>query len=164
MSCSIVILICTCLSNRCSISLVSALYFSWYWSKSFMSCYNISLLYFNAFSLSCACSFKLPISLSIISWVIVTKNISFFCYNISTIVSFLPAKSLFFFLVCIISNAFSITFLSLELNVYWGTKLVSWGIFSLSNRFNSVLQEAVFFYHIFLSFCVSLTPYFYINI
>ena len=81
----------------------------------------------------------------------VTKNISFFCYSISTIVSFLPAKSLFFFLIWMIYNAFYIIFLSLELNVYCGTKLVSWGMTYLSNRLRAVRQEAVFLSQIFLS-------------
>ena len=38
-------------------------------------------------------------------WVIVTRNISFFCYRISTMVSFFPTKSLFFFLIWIIYSA-----------------------------------------------------------
>ena len=86
MSCQIDMRSWTCFQKRCQIYLVSVLQRYWYWSKSLMSCQRMSLLYFRAVQRSQAWDFRLVIYLSIIQWVIVTRNIYFFCYSISTIV------------------------------------------------------------------------------
>ena len=86
-----------------------------------------------------------------IPWVIVTKNIYFFCSRMSTMVSFLPTKSLFFLRIWIISRALSITFFSLLLNELTGTYLSSLTVSNLSNLLRGFLHEEVPLSHIFWS-------------
>jgi len=62
------------------------------------------------------------------------------------------------------SRALYINFLSLVLKVYCGTKLLSCGITYLSNLFNAVRHDAVFFYHIFFYEPFYFDPYFYSKI
>jgi hypothetical protein len=69
----------------------------------------------------------------------------------STIVSFLDAKSLFFFLICIISIAFSINFLSLLLNELTGMYFSSIIVSNLSNLFRGFRHDDVVFLQILCS-------------